>query len=411
MYLRLLRTNRDFRLLYTGTLISLGGDWFLTVALLDLVLQLTGSATLASLMLLCQSLPIFIFTPIAGHIVDRVDRRKLMVLVDLMRTGACLLPLLARTPGMLPFAYLGVICISIGSAYFEPASQAALPNIVDEEELGPANVLMGSTWGTMLAVGAAVGGAVTMRFGRDVSFVVDSISFLFSAGILWMMRARFNQVRAHHDAPPLVESVRQTVGYARANPRVLALLIVKGGHGLGAGVIALLSVYGKEVFKEGAFGIGVLFAARGLGALLGPFAVRGIARNRVEVQYRTVGPSILMFGLCYMVFGVSRTLWLGAAAIFLAHLGGGAQWQTSTYGLQRETPDWIRGRVFAADWGFATLTTAISSLLAGIAADRFGATAATIGVASVSVAWAVWWWSWTWTLWRYGSSGSSGGAG
>src|SRR5437899_6068028 len=75
VYLRLLRRNRDFRLLYVGTLISLGGDWFLTVALLDLVLQLTGSATLASLMLLCQSLPIFIFTPIAGHVVDRVDRR------------------------------------------------------------------------------------------------------------------------------------------------------------------------------------------------------------------------------------------------------------------------------------------------------------------------------------------------
>src|SRR6266566_3466392 len=78
MYLRLLRHNRDFRLLYAGTLISLGGDWFLTVALLDLVLQLTGSATLASLMLLCQSLPIFIFTPIAGHAVDRLDRLGLL---------------------------------------------------------------------------------------------------------------------------------------------------------------------------------------------------------------------------------------------------------------------------------------------------------------------------------------------
>src|SRR6266542_127930 len=216
MYLRLLRRNRDFRLLYVGTLISLGGDWFLTVALLDLVLQLTGSATLASLMLLCQSLPIFIVTPIAGHVVDRVDRRKLMVLVDVARTGACLLPLLARTPALLPFAYLGVIGISIGSAYFEPASQAALPNIVSEEELGPANVLMGSTWGTMLAVGAAIGGVVTMRFGRDVSFVVDAISFLVSAGVLWMMRARFNESREHHDAPPLLESVRET---ARLRPR------------------------------------------------------------------------------------------------------------------------------------------------------------------------------------------------
>ena len=174
MYLRLLRDNRDFRLLYAGTLISLGGDWFLTVALLDLVLSLTGSATLASLMLLCQSLPIFLATPLAGHIVDRVDRRKLMIAVDLLRTVACLLPLLARTPAMLPFAYAGVILISIGSAYFEPASQAALPNLVRQEELAPANVLMGSTWGTMLAVGAGLGGIVTMRFGRDTAFIVDA---------------------------------------------------------------------------------------------------------------------------------------------------------------------------------------------------------------------------------------------
>src|ERR1051325_7946632 len=342
MYLRLLRTNRDFRLLYTGTLISLGGDWFLTVALLDLVLQLTRSATLASLMLLCQSLPIFIFTPIAGHIVDRVDRRKLMVLVDLMLTGACLLPLLARTPAMLPFAYLGVICISIGSAHFEPASPAALPNIVDEEELGPANVLMGSTWGTMLAVGAAIGGAVTMKFGRDVSFVVDAVVFLFSAAVLWIMRAKFEEHREHHNQqPPLIESIRETARYARANPRVLALLTSKGGYGLGAGVVAMLSVFGKEVFGAGAFGIGLLFAARGIGALLGPFVVRAIAK-RDDLQYASIGPAVLLFGIGYASLGMSKTLLAGSIAILLAHLGGGAQWQTSTYGLQRETPDAIR---------------------------------------------------------------------
>src|SRR5437764_1323199 len=125
MYWRLLRTNRDFRLLYVGTLVSLGGDWFLTVALLDLVLSLTGSAMLASLMLLCQTLPIFFVTPLAGHFVDRVDRRKLMIVMDVIRTGACLLPLLARTPALLPFAYAGVIIISLGSACFAPASQVA----------------------------------------------------------------------------------------------------------------------------------------------------------------------------------------------------------------------------------------------------------------------------------------------
>jgi len=400
MYWRLLRHNRDFRLLYVGTLISLGGDWFLTVALLDLVLQLTGSATLASVMLLCQSLPIFIFTPLAGPVIDRVDRRKLMVAMDLMRTGACLLPLLTRSPATLVFAYLGVVIISAGSAYFEPASQAALPNIVAPEELGPANVLMGSTWGTMLAVGAAIGGVVTMKFGRDVSFVVDAASFLFSALILWMMRAKFEEHREHHhEQPPLIESIRETARYARAHPRVLALLTSKGGYGLGAGVVAMLSVFGKEVFHAGAFGIGLLFAARGIGALLGPFVVRALAK-RDDLQYASIGPSVLLFGIGYMSLGLSKTLLAGSIAILLGHLGGGAQWQTSSYGLQRETPDWIRGRVFAADWGLCTLTMSISSVVCGIAADRYGAMAATVGTAAVCIAWAIFWWAWTRKLWR-----------
>ena len=400
MYWRLLRDNRDFRLLYAGTLISLGGDWFLTVALLDLVLSLTGSATLASLMLLCQSLPIFLATPLAGHVIDRIDRRKLMIVVDLIRTGACLLPLLARTPAMLPFAYAGVILISIGSAYFEPAAQAALPNLVREEELAPANVLMGSTWGTMLAVGAGLGGIVTMRFGRDVAFIVDAVSFLASAGILAMIRARFSEERERqHEHPPLVESVRETLRYARAHPRVLALLTSKGGYGMGMGVVAMLSVFGKEVFRAGAFGIGLLFAARGLGALFGPFVVRAFG-GRDEFQYRLISLSILLFGVGYIGLGLSHSLMIGATAIFIAHLGGGAQWQTSTYGLQREVPDWIRGRVFAADYGFVTLTMAVSYLIAGVLSDRFGPTTATISIAMLAVGWAVFWGAWTWKLWR-----------
>jgi len=399
MYWRLLRHNRDFRLLYAGTLISLGGDWFLTVALLDLVLQLTGSATLASLMLICQTLPIFFFTPIAGHIVDKVDRRKLMIFVDVVRTGACLLPLLAKSPALLPFAYAGVIVISIGSAYFEPASQAALPNIVVPEELGPANVLMGSTWGTMLAVGAGIGGLVTMRFGRDLSFIVDAASFLLSAVILWMMRARFSAERpAHHEHPPLGESVRETVRYAKTHPRVLALLTVKGGYGIGAGTIAMLSVFGKEVFKAGAFGIGLLFAARGLGALVGPFIVRMLVPDG-DPQYRAIALAILAFGVGYSGLAFSHSLLIGSIAIFIAHLGGGAAWQVSTYGLQRETDDWIRGRVFSADYGFLTLTMALSCLAAGAMSDRIGPTFATASLAALCVVMSVGWSAWTWRLW------------
>src|SRR5688500_9156861 len=403
MYWRLLRNNRDFRLLYFGTLISLGGDWFLTVALLDLVLQLTGSATLASVMMLCQTLPIFLLTPHAGQVIDRLDRQTLMIAVDLARAVACVLPLLARTPEMLPFAYAGVIIIAIGSAYFEPASHAALPNLVADDDLGRANVLMGSTWGTMLAVGAAIGGVVTMQFGRDASFIVDAMSFVLSAVLLKMIRTRFMDSRhssllSGQTRVSVLQSIRETIRFARDRPRVLGLLMVKGGYGLGAGVTAMLSVFGREVFKAGAYGIGLLFAARGMGALLGPFMVRGIAR-RDETQYRAIAFCILAFSAGYTALAFSKSLAFGLFAIFFAHLGGGTAWQISSYGLQRETPDHIRGRVFSADYGFVTLTMALSSLGAGIASDRYGPFAATVGAAMLSLAFGAGWALATWRLW------------
>jgi MFS family permease len=400
VYLRLLRHNRDFRLLYLATLISLGGDWFLTVALLDLVLDLTGSATLVSLVLLCQTLPIFLFTPHAGHVIDRLDRRKLMIGVDLLRIGACLLPLLARTPAMLPFAFAGVFLIAVGSAYFEPAAQAALPNIVSGEELAAANVLMGSTWGTMLVAGAGIGGAVTALLGRDASFVFDAVSFGISAILLARMRVHFSEERdSTNRHAPFLESVRETFRFARSQPRVLGLLTVKGGYGLGAGVVAMVSVFGREVFRAGAWGIGLLFAARGLGALCGPFLLRGAMRND-DARYRAIAFCVFAFGAGYAALALSTTLPLGFLALFFAHLGGGAAWQISTYGLQREVPDAIRGRIFSADYGFVTLTMAVSGLASGLASDRFGPTAATIGTASVCLLFAIIWAAATWKLWR-----------
>lgn len=403
-YIRLFRQNRDFRLLYLATIISLAGDWFHTVALLDLVLELTRSATLASLVIVLQSLPVFLATPFAGHLIDRVDRKKLMIITDLVRCAAALLPLLTHNAATLGFAYVGVFIISAGIAYFDPAAQAALPNVVREEELGPANVLIGSTWGTMLAVGAGLGGLVTMAFGRNVAFVIDALTFLVSAVLVWRIRANFSEASTiGREHPPLLESIRETFRYARAHSRVLALLSSKGGFGMGGGVAALLGVFGREVFRGGASGIGVLYAARGVGALLGPFLVRGLSRSDNE-QYRKIAYCGAIFGAGYIGLSLSPTLGVAALCVCFAHLGGGAQWLTSTYGLQREVPDWIRGRVFSVDYAFVTLTMSISSLVAGVAADRFGTAQATAAIASLSIAWSLVWGFSTWRLWRSGDT-------
>ncbi|MEO8218787.1 MAG: MFS transporter [Acidobacteriota bacterium] len=399
-YLALLRENRDFRSLYIASLISLGGDWFLTVALLDLVLELSGSAALASLLIVFQTLPIFFATPFAGHVVDRMDRRKLMITVDLVRCGAALLPLAAVRPSLLVFAYLGVTIISLGAAWFNPASQAALPNLVEPHDLGRANVLIGSAWGTMLAIGAGIGGIVTAQLGRNTSFVIDAFTFLVSALILLRIRRNFSEAESHTgERPPLIDSALETVRYARRNPRVLALLLSKGGYGVGAGVVAMVSVFGREVFHRGAFGIGMLYAARGAGALAGPFIVRALFRKDDE-QYRSISAAIVLFGISYIGLALSPGLGFGVLAVLVAHLGGGAQWLVSSYGLQREVPDYIRGRVFAADQGFVTLTISVSSLATGLMADAIGPSLATAIAASFCIAWGVVWGVRTRHLWR-----------
>jgi MFS family permease len=399
-YLRLLTTNRDFRILYVATLISLGGDWFLTVALYDLVLEISGSATLATAIFVCQTLPIFLATPFAGHLVDRVDRRKVMVSANLAGAGAALVPLLTHSHATLVFVYLGVVAIAICAAYFEPASMSALPNLVASEDLAAANVLMGSTWGTMLAVGAGVGGLFTARFGRGASFVIDALSFVIAALLLLTIRARFSERDPGGEQhPPLGEAVRETLAYARDHKRVLALLTCKGGYGIGAGVVAMLGVFGREVFLADAFGIGILYAARGVGALVGPFLGRAMARTD-EAMYRSIPVATVIFGLGYIGLAAAPLLAIGVFAVIAGHLGGGAQWQFSNYGLQREVPDRLRGRVFAADHGFVTLTMAISSLMAGVLADLAGARIATAAVASLCIAWGVFWGVWTRGLWN-----------
>ena len=181
--LDLLRRNRDFRRLFLASVISLGGDWFLFVALGGLVLEVTGEATAVGIMIFAQEAPIFLATPWAGWLADRFDRRRLMIACDIARAVICA-GFLSVGPANLWLAYVLLVCLSLFAAVFDPAPSAALPNVVDPEDLPTANALGGSLWGTMLAVGAALGGVVAAIFGRDVAFIVDAVSFALSAVFL-----------------------------------------------------------------------------------------------------------------------------------------------------------------------------------------------------------------------------------
>ena len=397
-YLDLLRRNRSFSRLFAAQLTSFAGDWFATVAILGLTLELTGSPAIASLLLVVQTGAFAVASPIAGVLADRFDRRRLMVIADLSRVPVALAFLIARDESTLWIAFVAVGLLSVGAAVFEPTSSASLPNLVDDDDLGEANVLMGASWGTMLAVGAAMGGLVAATFGRDVAFVVNAASFAVSGylivGITRPLKRRAQDGGDHHQLPHgglrgVGESIAIVLRFARGNRRLAALLLSKTTFGVGTGVIVMLAVFGRDVFGAGDAGIGVLFAARGLGALIGPFLARSIVGLSDRGLLLGIGVSFLAFATGYSLLPFSPALWVASIAVFVAHLGGGAQWMLSTYGLQRASPDEIRGRVFSFDYGLVTVTIAMSMLVAGFLAERLEPAVTTwilVGLAAIAAA-------------------------
>jgi len=397
-YLSLLRDNRAFTRLYAAQLISFAGDWFATVALLGLALELTGSAALAALVLVIQTGAFALASPIAGALADRFDRRRLLVAVDLARVPVALAFLLARDPETLWIAFLAVALLAVGGALFEPTSSASLPNLVEPHQLPEANVLLGSAWGIMLAVGAALGGVVAATFGRDAAFVVNAASFALSAALIVGIRRPLQQPRSGVVGQGLglatfSSSVATALAFARGSRLVASLLLSKATFGVGTGVILMLAVFGHEVFAAGDAGIGLLFAARGLGALVGPFVARAMVGTEDRGLLTGIASSLLVVTGAYALFPLAPGIGLAAALVFVAHLGGGAQWMLSSYGLQRTTPDEIRGRVFSLDYGLVTLAIAGSTLLAGFLADvlepRFAVWAM---VALIALAGSAWLW-------------------
>ena len=170
-HLDLLRRNRDFRLVWLGGVVSQLGDWFNAIAVYALLLDLTqGSATALAWMMVTQFLPVALVGPMAGVVVDRLDRRRIMIASDLTRGVLVLGLLLVRDVDHLWLAYAVIGTTVAAQAFFEPARTATIPNITSSNELLAANALSSASWAAMLAIGAALGGLVTAAVGRDAAW-------------------------------------------------------------------------------------------------------------------------------------------------------------------------------------------------------------------------------------------------
>jgi len=382
-YLRLLAERRNFRLLWVAQVISELGDWFYSLAVYGLLLELTGNrAQSVGLAVVLQVLPHSLAAPAAGVINDRISRKAIMIGADVARFFVVLGMLAVRTPGMAWLVYPLLLLETLGAAFFEPAHSAVIPNIVPEKDVLQANTLSGITWSFCLAVGASLGGVVAVLFGRDSVFVLNALSFLGSAWLISRMQfqephtaGRPMRARDFVDFSPVLEGAR----YIRADRRLFATVFVKGGIGfLGANNV-LLPILGERVFpvqlagadaQRGAtLGMSLLMGARGAGALIGPLVGGRWAADRHPRLRSGILVGFMLASAGYLLLGWSGSLVGAVLAVVLAHAGSSTNWVFSTTLLQVYTADRFRGRVFAADYGLCMLGISASSYLAGVAID------------------------------------------
>ena len=362
-------------MVFGAQIVSYLGDWFAFVALAGLVEDVTDSRFLVSLVLVSMTIPGLFMSPVACSFADRFDRRKILIVVSILQAFAALLLLLHSAAGIW-ITFVAQCLIAALASFVGPSTSASVPNLVDnDDDLRKTNALFGSTWGTMLAVGAALGGVFAAVFGRNAAFIANAVSFvvaaLLFAGVKRPMQSERTQNSNKGRVRPIAD-MKEAINVAKKDPVILALLCSKMTFAVGAGIVSQLAVLASNVFNVGDSGRGLLIGVRGIGSGLGPIIGARIAGREMAKLLKVCGYAGIVFAVCYV--GAALSPFIGMAAVFiaLAHLSGGAQWTLSTLGLQMEAPDHVRGRVMAGDMAMVNTMIGFTSILAGLTSQFIG---------------------------------------
>lgn len=395
-YLNLLKDNRNYRYLWLGSVVSQFGDWFNLIASAALIAGLTTTGAALSYLFLARFLPLFLFSPFAGVLADRYDRRHVMIASDLLRGLTVLGLLLVQEANDIWLLYVLTVTQFALSSLFVPARSAVLANVVRQKELVAANALDSLTWSTMLAFGAFLGGIVAAVFGVTQAFIMDALTFVLSAVLISRISVPIKDRSATADlvsAAPVTavpEPAAPSGGwldfldglrYLRGQPFILGLALVKAAGSLAWGAINVVEVtFAEEIFPlqssaitnllpsidAGTATLGLIYAVSGLGTGLGPLFLRRLLGDEpTRLRWAiSAGFGMLILGTFWLSMAGSLPSFAGATLV--RTIGSGTIWVFSAAMLQMIVPDRVRGRVFAFEFAMLTLTQSISTLWAGL---------------------------------------------
>lgn len=333
------RSRSPVRRLALARLISLTGGAAAYLALNYAIYQKTGSAAWVALALILTFGAIGLASPFAGALGDRFDRRKVMIASDLLGAGAFLAMALVEDPGLLiGLAFLA----ALAEAPFLSASTAAIPNLVDEDDISYANGLIALGRNAGIVLGPVVGGLVVASVGAGVVFAVNAVTFVVSAGLVASVRGTFSRDR---EASEEHRGLRAGFRFLFRDRVLRTMALTWLGIVLALGMTMVADVPLAEVFGVGSFGYGLLIACWGGGSIVGALVSRYL-NARTEALAFVAGTAVVA-ATCIGV-GVSPWFSLVLVTIFIMGIGDGLTLVAQQGIMQRRTPDAVRSRVSGA---------------------------------------------------------------
>jgi len=375
-FLNLLRRNRNYRYTWTGQVISEIGDHFNNIAVFSLVMQTSGSGLVVSGVMLSRAIAAVMAGPVAGVILDRFDRKRIMIASDLVRAvvaAAFVLTVRRPQPSLL---YLLSALLMFASPFFTSGRTSILPTLTSRDELHTANSLTQTTQWTTLTIGTMAAGLSAASLGYRWAFVLNSLSFLGSAlcisrlAVQGSFRAKRSALTEERVVRPWHE-YKEGLLYMKSSPLILGIALLGVGWATGGGAAQILfSLFGEQVFQRGAAGIGIVWSFAGAGLLAGGSLGHYLGKKISFAHYkRAISICYLVHGGAYVLFSQAPKFWQALFFIALSRAGVAVSSVLNLSQMLKHVPDEFRGRVFstAESWVWATMM--VSMLLAGVASQ------------------------------------------
>ena len=360
-----LRRHRNYRLFFTGQVISVSGTWMQNVALAWLVVELTHSPLAVGVLAFCRFIPFTVFGLFAGVVADRIDNRKLVIGTQAVSmTFATILATLVLTGSeTLWLVYLLAILSSTALVFDAPGRHALTFQMVGRAELPNAVALNASLFNASRVVGPAIAGALIAAFGTGVCFAINALSFLAVLTSLLLMRTEeLVQIERDPEPPTVLRGIREGISWALASHQTrLVLAIVTVVSTVGFNFHVILPLLASDTLRTGPEVFGILSACFGGGALLGALLSAALGRASWKVLVAGTGG----FSVSLLALAMVATVWACAVLLFVTGVCFTLWTANANSILQLRAPDHLRGRVVSLYlWAFAGFAP-LGGLLAG----------------------------------------------